>query len=43
MPPSMLSTVVFPAPEGPTMTQNSPFSTKKLTWSAAAILCSPMV
>ena len=27
---SMFSTVVFPAPEGPTMMQNSPSSTKKL-------------
>ena len=37
-----MSTVVLPAPEGPRITQNSPFSIVKLTWSAAAMRVSPI-
>ena len=42
MPPSMLSTVVLPAPEGPTMMVNSPLSTVKSTPSTALIVTSPI-
>ena len=42
MPPRMFSTVVLPAPEGPTMMTNSPLSMSKEMWSAAVIVTSPI-
>ena len=42
LPPRMFSTVVFPAPLGPTITQNSPLSISKEILSAALIVTSPM-
>ena len=38
----MLRTVVLPAPLGPTMTQNSPFSMEKVMPSAARMVTSPI-
>ena len=43
MPPSIFSTVVLPAPEGPTMMANSPFSTVKSTPSTALMVTSPIL
>ena len=43
MPPSMFRTVVLPAPEGPTITQNSPFLMVKFTPFAAFIIFSPIL
>ena len=42
MPPRMFSSVVFPAPLGPTMTHSSPFSTEKVASRRASISTSPM-
>ena len=40
-PPRMFSTVVLPAPEGPTMTANCPFSISKEMSSTAVMVISP--
>ena len=42
MPPSMLRSVVLPAPEGPTMTTSSPRSMAKSMPSTAATCTSPI-
>ena len=42
MPPSMFKSVVLPAPEGPTMTTNSPRSIVKLMSRTAATSTSPI-
>ena len=41
MPPKMFSTVVLPAPEGPTTTTNSPLSTVKEMSLTAVMVTSP--
>ena len=42
IPPSIFSRVVLPAPDGPTMMQNSPLLTWKVMWSAAATRTLPV-
>ena len=42
MPPRMLSSVVLPAPDAPTMTQISPFSISKVMSRRASMVTSPM-
>ena len=42
MPPKIFSSVVLPAPEGPTMTQISPFSMIKLASCSACTDTSPV-
>ena len=41
IPPRMLRTVVFPAPEGPTIITNCPLSMSRVTPSQAFIVLSP--
>ena len=42
MPPSIFSTVVLPAPDGPTIMQNSPLAIEKLIWSMAFMTIWPI-
>ena len=43
IPPKTFSAVVFPAPLGPTITTNSPFSISKFALSNALMLFSPTI